>query len=103
MVPDVVTGDFDSIREDVVEFYRARGCRIAHNPSQDNTDFEKALALVAEAQRAGGSSARHTNCYNGRFFGRTRRPRLSHSSLSLSPPLRSGQPALDGRRLRSVR
>jgi len=53
MVPDVVTGDFDSIREDVLEFYRGRGCRIAHNSSQDSTDFEKALDIVAEAQNAG--------------------------------------------------
>ncbi|KAL1515818.1 hypothetical protein AB1Y20_002434 [Prymnesium parvum] len=54
MVPDVVTGDFDSIREDVLEFYRGRGCRIAHNSSQDSTDFEKALDIVAEAQNAAG-------------------------------------------------
>jgi hypothetical protein len=34
MLPDVVTGDFDSIRPDVLHFYESRGCQIAHNPSQ---------------------------------------------------------------------
>ena len=50
MVPDAVTGDFDSIRPDVLEFYRTRGCTIAHDPSQDSTDFDKALRLVEAAQ-----------------------------------------------------
>ena len=50
MVPDAVTGDFDSIRQDVLDFYRKRGCLIRHDPSQNSTDFEKALALVEEAQ-----------------------------------------------------
>ncbi len=50
MVPDTVTGDFDSIRTDVLDFYRQRGCLIAHNPAQDSTDFEKALEFVQAAQ-----------------------------------------------------
>ena len=52
MVPDAVTGDFDSIRQDVVDFYRERGCLIAHNASQNSTDFEKALRLVEVVQAA---------------------------------------------------
>ena len=56
MVPDAVTGDFDSIREDVLEFYKARGCTVAHNPSQERarhatcvcpTTCPAAAALVA--------------------------------------------------------
>jgi len=52
MVPDIVTGDFDSIRPDVLDFYRQHGTRIAHNPSQASTDFEKSLVLIEEAQAA---------------------------------------------------
>ena len=52
MVPDAVTGDFDSIRPEVLEFYREHGTNIAHNTSQDSTDFEKALRLVEGAQAA---------------------------------------------------
>lgn len=52
MTPDAVTGDFDSISPDVLEFYAQRGCRIVHDPSPDSTDFDKALHLVLEAQAA---------------------------------------------------
>lgn len=52
MVPDVVTGDFDSIRPDVLDFYRERGCVIAHDPDQGSTDFDKALRVVERAQAA---------------------------------------------------
>ena len=60
MVPDAVTGDFDSIRPDVLEFYAQRGCTIAHDPDPDSTDFDKALRLVEDAQSAAQRSAR--NC-----------------------------------------
>lgn len=59
MVPDAVTGDFDSIRPDVLDFYRERGCHIAHDPSPNSTDFDKALHLVEEAQAAAASPCEH--------------------------------------------
>ena len=52
MVPDAVTGDFDSISPETLDFYRERGCHIEHDPSPNTTDFDKALRLVEEAQRA---------------------------------------------------
>ena len=52
MVPDAVTGDFDSIRPDVLDFYSQRGCTIAHDPDPNCTDFDKALHLVESAQAA---------------------------------------------------
>jgi len=52
MVPDAVTGDFDSIRPDVLDFYRQHDAAIVHDPSHHSTDFEKALRLVEEAQAA---------------------------------------------------
>ena len=45
-VPDVVSGDFDSVREDVLEYYRGRGSKIVCTPDQDETDFTKALTHV---------------------------------------------------------
>ena len=59
MVPDAVTGDFDSIDPDVLEFYRQRGCTIAHDPDPSCTDFDKALKLVEEAQAAAHRSCKH--------------------------------------------
>ena len=57
MVPDVVTGDFDSIQAEVLEFYRQRGCLIAHDPSPDTTDFQKALRFVQQADANAGAAS----------------------------------------------
>ncbi|XP_049870437.1 thiamin pyrophosphokinase 1 isoform X2 [Pectinophora gossypiella] len=42
-LPDLITGDFDSIPEDIFEKYRKKGCEIVHTPDQNYTDFTKAL------------------------------------------------------------
>ncbi|OQV22255.1 putative Thiamin pyrophosphokinase 1 [Hypsibius exemplaris] len=48
-IPDLISGDFDSIRKDALDFYRAfPGVRVEETPDQDATDFTKALMLVAE-------------------------------------------------------
>lgn len=65
MTPDAVTGDFDSIRPDVLEFYRQRGCHIAHDPDPNCTDFDKALRLVEEAQAADQASAHRYHWNHG--------------------------------------
>jgi thiamine pyrophosphokinase len=45
-LPDVVTGDFDSLRDDVREFYRASGVKVIHDPDQYATDFMKSVKAV---------------------------------------------------------
>ena len=51
-VPDAIVGDLDSVRPDVLAYYRARGCRavdLSHD--QDTTDLRKAVtAMVAETE-----------------------------------------------------
>ena len=48
-IPNLISGDFDSVRQEVLDFYRAfPGVRVVHTPDQDETDFTKALRLVAE-------------------------------------------------------
>ncbi|XP_071846940.1 thiamine pyrophosphokinase 1-like isoform X2 [Apostichopus japonicus] len=47
-VPDLVTGDFDSIREEVKSFMEEKGSKIIHTPDQDKTDFRKCLEIVAD-------------------------------------------------------
>ena len=43
IIPDVLIGDFDSLRLDVLDYYQERGANIIHNLSQDNSDLEKCL------------------------------------------------------------
>lgn len=41
--PDLISGDFDSITDEVLEKYKKRGCKILHTPDQNRTDFTKAI------------------------------------------------------------
>jgi len=43
IIPDSLIGDFDSIRQDVMKYYKARDVRIIHDHSQDDNDFEKCM------------------------------------------------------------
>ncbi|CAD7092130.1 unnamed protein product [Hermetia illucens] len=44
--PDVVSGDFDSVNENTLEFFREKGATIEPTPNQDETDFTKAVRLL---------------------------------------------------------
>ncbi|CAK1545879.1 unnamed protein product [Leptosia nina] len=42
-LPDLITGDFDSITKDLLQEYKKKGCKALHTPDQNDTDFTKAL------------------------------------------------------------
>ncbi|VDL48934.1 unnamed protein product [Hymenolepis diminuta] len=49
-IPDMVSGDFDSIRPDVKEFYeQKKTVQVIETPDQDETDFTKAILLMLES------------------------------------------------------
>lgn len=43
LVPDLITGDFDSVTSEVLNIYEQKGTKIIATPNQDKTDFTKAL------------------------------------------------------------
>lgn len=50
-LPHVVSGDFDSIRSEVLTSYKNRKVKIIHTPDQYETDFFKGLKVaVAESE-----------------------------------------------------
>merc|ERR1712227_954733 len=47
-IPHTVCGDFDSLKDYVIEEYKHYGIEVVETPDQNSTDFSKALKLVAD-------------------------------------------------------
>lgn len=68
-IPDVIIGDMDSARPDVVDYYRQKGSTVLKLESQDNTDMMKALDYLHEQESNGRFAFDLVVCYGG-FGGR---------------------------------
>ena len=45
-MPYIIIGDFDSLRQEVKEFYEQKGTLMKHETDQDTIDFEKSLSYI---------------------------------------------------------
>ncbi|ESO93489.1 hypothetical protein LOTGIDRAFT_118906, partial [Lottia gigantea] len=50
-LPDIITGDFDSARPEVLQYYRDQGCEVECTPDQNFTDFTKGFKVIHEKYR----------------------------------------------------
>lgn len=50
LVPDVIKGDLDSARSEVLKFYEERGTTVIRDPDQNTNDFGKCLQTLANRQ-----------------------------------------------------
>ena len=48
MIPDVIKGDMDSAREDVLAYFQKQGTKVIRDPNQDTNDFGKCLEELKE-------------------------------------------------------
>ncbi|GAB5029798.1 thiamin pyrophosphokinase 1 [Nannochloropsis oceanica] len=52
-LPSAIKGDLDSVRPEVVAWYKAKGCRVVKNGDVDTNDLEKCLELLKHTGEGG--------------------------------------------------
>ncbi|GAB6032058.1 cAMP-dependent protein kinase subunit [Chamberlinius hualienensis] len=45
-IPHIISGDFDSVHQHIIQYYKDKGVEVIPTPNQDSTDFTKALVLT---------------------------------------------------------
>ncbi|XP_076825209.1 thiamine pyrophosphokinase 1-like [Clavelina lepadiformis] len=53
LIPDLISGDFDSIDVSLLDFYQSQGVEVVRTPDQNFTDFTKCIRIIAEKYDSG--------------------------------------------------
>lgn len=92
--PDLITGDFDSISQDLLKKYKAKSCKVVHTPDQNHTDFTKALMELNKYCKLNNLEIEHvvTICQSSgrldQIMGNIQTMFLAKDKLLLSPNTR---------------
>ena len=54
-IPDLITGDFDSVESHTLNYFRDRGAKVVCTPDQDETDCQKCIRCIAAELSTTGS------------------------------------------------
>jgi thiamine pyrophosphokinase len=46
MAPELITGDMDSIQQNILTYFTSKGAEVILTPDQNETDFTKALIHI---------------------------------------------------------
>lgn len=68
-IPNLIRGDFDSIRLDVKLHYQKLGCQIECDPNQDCNDLDKALSAIVSRQNEVEQEAESAQKWNVYVYG----------------------------------
>lgn len=69
-LPHLIKGDLDSLRDDVKEYYAARGVPIVHDHDQNSTDLMKSVVSLEERERLEGGLGTYELLILGGLTGR---------------------------------
>ncbi|KAH9037870.1 thiamine pyrophosphokinase [Lactarius pseudohatsudake] len=69
-LPDLLKGDLDSVRDDVKQFYEARGVPVVKDGDQDSTDLAKCMRSLEDKEQSDGVDTPYDIVLLGGLSGR---------------------------------